>query len=1034
VSSDYAAICTENIRRYGTETKHLTVLERLYSDRTHFLYELLQNAEDAGASAVVFDLTDLHLRVTHDGRPFSEADVRGVCGIGDSTKADNLTAIGKFGIGFKSVYAYTRRPQIHSGDEHFEIAHYVRPAPVRAVERPGPSTVILLPFDREDLPADQAAAQIREGLAALREEDLLFLRSISRIEVRHGGQLHETLTRDPATQPHVVSVTRARQGRVHRHPSWLLFSRPLPDRPELRVEIAFKRSTHGERAELEAIRDASLVAFFSLDRPSGLSFLVQAPFRTTPARDNVPDDAWNHDLISVAADLLVDTLHEMRDDGSLSARFLELLPLTPKRFPAGHLLAELYEAVRHALTDDPLLPAGRGQFVEAARARLNRGEALRSLLGPSEFSLFSDGPEEQVWLDPSISEARTPNLRAFLRNVAGVPELSMEWLAPRLTAARLTRVSDEWLCRLYGSLAESPALWRTADLGGRPGPVRRMPIVRCQDGKLRTPFDADDSPLVFLPSSAPTSFATIAPSLMKDPKSRAFFGALGLREPDLVAEVERHVLPRYRSNAVAVSDEQYADDVVLLRRALAAASGEARARLLEDLQELYIVRTGRADGEDPGFDRPRDAYCNDADLRHYALPDPTLRFIHPEAARSWGEAYASLGLLTFPQATVVRPGADGNVVLCDEKGDHRRGLNGFHPRLAIDGLRKALADPDRRRSAYVWNTVLLPQAHRLKGRVEEASTKSYARSRIYAKTTPARDWAVSTAWLPTSDGGWAKPRELRLDELPKEFRRSPDLAEALGMVSSPVIDAGRALGIPPKLAQRLASDPELIARIERELAEEEEAARAPEPFEDVPQPVDFAELLAEALSRPGKSALPVQVASSPIVPELTRRRQRVGQQIQEAQSRERGADQRFTMVPRKTWEGRDSTVRAQLREWYGGHCQVCGSTFADRQGRPYFEGLHLVSTTHAAWVDRVGNVMALCPTCCAKFLHGAVGAEDFLEQVERWCPGPQGAAGASFHLRLCGQPVAVIYHPKHLLDLQVLLELSSVAAGQPAAG
>ena len=88
----------------------LDLLGQLYSERTHFIFELIQNAEDAGATDLAFELFADRLEVRHDGRPFTEADVRGVCGVGQSAKSGDLTKIGKFGIGFKSVYAYTRSP------------------------------------------------------------------------------------------------------------------------------------------------------------------------------------------------------------------------------------------------------------------------------------------------------------------------------------------------------------------------------------------------------------------------------------------------------------------------------------------------------------------------------------------------------------------------------------------------------------------------------------------------------------------------------------------------------------------------------------------------------------------------------------------------------------------------------------------------------------------------------------------------------------------------------------------------------------
>lgn len=56
-----------------------------YDDRTHFIFELLQNAEDAlrrrgaweGPRQVSFKLTGDSLTLSHFGRPFDDADVRG---------------------------------------------------------------------------------------------------------------------------------------------------------------------------------------------------------------------------------------------------------------------------------------------------------------------------------------------------------------------------------------------------------------------------------------------------------------------------------------------------------------------------------------------------------------------------------------------------------------------------------------------------------------------------------------------------------------------------------------------------------------------------------------------------------------------------------------------------------------------------------------------------------------------------------------------------------------------------------------------
>lgn len=67
----YAKIREQNLVKYGTEFKRvLTIIINQYSDRTHFIYEILQNAEDAEATHIRFCLERNQLAVYHNGRPF----------------------------------------------------------------------------------------------------------------------------------------------------------------------------------------------------------------------------------------------------------------------------------------------------------------------------------------------------------------------------------------------------------------------------------------------------------------------------------------------------------------------------------------------------------------------------------------------------------------------------------------------------------------------------------------------------------------------------------------------------------------------------------------------------------------------------------------------------------------------------------------------------------------------------------------------------------------------------------------------------
>ena len=65
-------------------------LTKLYTSSGHFIFELLQNAEDVSATSVNFKLYKNKLVFEHNGtRPFNINDIDSITNIGDSTKEDN---------------------------------------------------------------------------------------------------------------------------------------------------------------------------------------------------------------------------------------------------------------------------------------------------------------------------------------------------------------------------------------------------------------------------------------------------------------------------------------------------------------------------------------------------------------------------------------------------------------------------------------------------------------------------------------------------------------------------------------------------------------------------------------------------------------------------------------------------------------------------------------------------------------------------------------------------------------------------------
>src|SRR6266487_4656612 len=82
--------------KFDKGIRHSTVEK--YPDPVHFVYELLQNAEDQGATEAQFQLFVDHLVFNHNGNPFTRADVKNITGIGNSDKPQEANKIGRFGI------------------------------------------------------------------------------------------------------------------------------------------------------------------------------------------------------------------------------------------------------------------------------------------------------------------------------------------------------------------------------------------------------------------------------------------------------------------------------------------------------------------------------------------------------------------------------------------------------------------------------------------------------------------------------------------------------------------------------------------------------------------------------------------------------------------------------------------------------------------------------------------------------------------------------------------------------------------------
>ncbi len=287
---------------------------------------------------------------------------------------------------------------------------------------------------------------------------------------------------------------------------------------------------------------------------------------------------------------------------------------------------------------------------------------------------------------------------------------------------------------------------------------------------------------------------------------------------------------------------------------------------------------------------------------------------------------------------------------------------------------------------------------------------------------------TENAWLPDRDGEFRAPEEMGLEDLPDGFAKDEGLAEALGMRASDVTLLADRLGFRSEDVDFWVRHRDEFEEFKRQIQESQRTSRPDvdrDGLEDSePDPdLDYAGELEAAFTRPGGD----RGADPPLAPgpvdSLELRRERTQVEIEASKREEPQPKQRFVRVSQKVWEKNDLAVRTFLLEQYDGACQICTQSFPKRDGEPYFEGLYLVHSTSARWVNRAGNVLCLCATCCAKFQHGAVEAEDVLEQVMGFRAYREGGGEDTvLRLKLCGESVEIRFSERHMIDLQEMVK------------
>lgn len=596
-----------------------------------------------------------------------------------------------------------------------------------------------------------------------------------------------------------------------------------------------------------------------------------------------------------------------------------------------------------------------------------------------------------------------------------------------LTSTFLVKQSDEWVEQLYGFLAGQRGQWQF---------VRDKEILRLSNGTLVAPFRSDGRPNAYLPTYQVFDLPFVKRETVSKPQALQFLRDLGLTEPDLVAVVAEKILPKYEGTTINVQDEEHEDDLRKILVTLEIVAGSSRIAWIDRLKETPFIRVANAGDGVIYFAPPIQTYIRNTELERYFCENHDAYFLDEPSIDKVPDGLYELGVSGTVRVQCTQSNSVGQVVVCNRPGAHERGLNGFDPTFTIDGLEHALSNPDEHwseRTAYIWNNFLIPYKQQIRGEVETSTRQDYSNAKRTERLSSVGQLVTWIAWLPQGDE-CQTPDKLALADLPPWFERDEVLAQALGMKPAALATLARSADVPVEHLQFMRAHQDAFERFMRDILTQERQPQVQPYLGEAGVGFNYGAELHEAFSRPktGEPEMDGNRAHASKVSHPERWRSKARTEIEQAQQNEPLVQTRFARVPQKVWEAKNSDVRIFLQEEYDGRCQICDGTFAKRDGTPYFEGLYLVRRTHTKWIDREGNVLCLCATCCAKMLYGPVDADDILSQVQAFRSVTEGGDGhPALQITLGGSNTQICYTERHMMFLQELVKAApaSTAVG-----
>ncbi len=388
----------------------------------HVLSELLQNADDAGATMARATLAEGIFRFEHDGTDFDEASFRSLCSFGFSNKR-HLQTIGFRGLGFKSTFSLGRRVELYTPTlaVAFDEARFTEPVWIEnapATEL----TQIVIKITRPEL-EEQVRANFQQWVAS--PIPLLFFRKITQLQIQDQTITRQRLKRGPVRNSEWVRVSSGTGSQ-----QLLRITSPEVNFPAEALEEV--RSERGDadfelppcRVEIVVgqAKQRLYVVLPTEVRPT-LPFSANAPFIQDPARTGIkelslsPTNRWLLDRVGrLASKSMLEWLANTNLDLEERAQAYGLLPAVT--VGNGGMDQDSAEAVAKAFVDEvgsqPMLLTSEGGLAKRSLCLGLPAELLDIWAVPQTLGVFGTGQTQILAREVNVRVREILRLRGWL--------------------------------------------------------------------------------------------------------------------------------------------------------------------------------------------------------------------------------------------------------------------------------------------------------------------------------------------------------------------------------------------------------------------------------------------------------------------------------------------------------------------------------------------------------------------------------------------------------------------------------------------